>query len=207
MSRPTDRTCEIQPLGDIDHAAGEFWAANPFAIVQNGENLSAYERNKFYVNVDGKRFFNASFASNADIESDSRSAVGADFDNDGDPDLLVASAGGGALRLFDNQFNRGNRFLKIKLTGTESNRLAIGSRVTLKIGDKSIIRDLFPRNGCMGLGPVELLVGVGKVDLIDQVTVRWPTGKTEVYEDVEVKKPLMIKESRATSQARPQGQE
>ncbi|MEC9093132.1 MAG: CRTAC1 family protein [Planctomycetota bacterium] len=194
MTRPTDRTCEIQPLGDIDHGAGEFWATNPFAIVKNGENLSAYERNKFYLNVDGEQFFDASFASGADIDSDSRSVVSADFDNDGDPDLLVGSTGGGALRLFENQFPSENQFLKIKLRGTQSNRAAIGSRVILESGSRKIIRDLFPRNGCMGLGPADLVVGVGKATTLDRVTVRWPSGKTKTVTGVSVKVPLEIKE-------------
>ena len=194
VTRPTDRTCEIQPLGDIDHGAGEFWETNPFAIIKNGENLSAYERNKLYMNVDGQRFFDASFASSADIDSDSRSAVGADFDNDGDPDLLVASTGGGPLRLFDNRFQSGNHFLTIRLRGTQSNRMAIGSRVILEVGGRKIIRDLFPRNGCMGLGPADLLGGVGKATTIDQVTVRWPSGEIQSVSGVPVEEPLEIKE-------------
>lgn len=194
MTRPTDRTCELEAIGDIDRAAGEFWNTSPFAIVKDGENLSAYERNKFYMNLDGHKFFDASFASNADIDSDSRSAIGADFDGDGDPDLLVASTGGGALRVFDNQLDRGNHFLRIKLTGSKSNKMAIGSRVTLEVGDRKIIRDLFPRNGCMGLGPADLLIGVGKAETIDKVTIRWPTGKTQVVENVSAKEILKVKE-------------
>ena len=192
MSRPNDRTAEIAALGDIDHAAGEFWHSNPFAIIENGENLSAYERNRFYLNVNGKRFLDASFASEVDLDADSRSAIDADFDNDGDPDLLVASAGGGPVRIFENRFDQGNRFLNLKLQGTQSNRPAIGSRVTIKIGEQTIIRDLFPRNGCMGIGPAKLQIGVGKADKIDQLTVRWPTGKIQVIENVPTDQVLEI---------------
>ena len=73
--------------------------------------MSAYERNKFYLNVDGHKFFDASFASNTDIDSDSRSAISSDFNDDGKPDLLVGSAGGGPLKLFLNQFENKNKFL------------------------------------------------------------------------------------------------
>lgn len=195
MSRPNDRTCEIAPLGDIDHAAGEFWQSNPFDIISAGENLSAYERNKFYLNVDGQRFLDTSFASNVDLDADSRSAIGADFDGDGVPDLLVASAGGGAVRVFRNRLPQGNRFVRIKLQGTTSNRSAIGSRVTLRIGEQQIIRDLFPINGCMGTGPADLLIGVGTAESIDQVTVRWPTGKTTVLENVPTDQLLEVSEN------------
>lgn len=146
------------------------------------------------MNVDGQEFFDASYASNVDLDSDSRSAIGADFDQDGDPDLLVASVGGGPLRLFENRFDRGNKFLRIELEGTTSNRQAIGSRVVLEVGDKKIVRDLFPKNGCLGLGPVELLIGVGTAEKIDKISVRWPTGKMKTLENVPVGETLKVKE-------------
>ena len=80
MSRPLDRNAELPELGDVDREAGEFWIKNPFRIPSSGNNLSAYERNRLFLNVEGRAFIDASFASRADIDSDSRSVVVADFD-------------------------------------------------------------------------------------------------------------------------------
>ncbi len=176
MTQPLDRTSELPQLGVVDHDAGEFWVENPFSMKSRGMNLSAYERNRFYLNLDGKEFVDASFASAVDLDSDSRSVVAADFDRDGSIDLLVGSDGGGPLRLFLNRIPKTQNSIRIELTGAQSNRPAIGSRVTIDVGGRSIVRDLLPANGFMGQGPAELVVGIGEVDEIDRMTVRWPTG-------------------------------
>lgn len=185
MSQPLDRTCKIKPLGKIDSAAGEFWT-NTFEMPKRGDNLSAFEPNKLFLNVDGKRFMDASFASHADIDSDSRSVMVGDFDKDRAPDLLVGSVGGGPLRLFLNRFPREHHRININLLGVESNRSAIGARVTIEAGDRTIVRDHFSANGFMGQSPARLNVGVGSATTVDKLTIRWPTGKHQIFHDIPV---------------------
>jgi hypothetical protein len=185
VSQPLDRTCNIEPLGKIDSAAGEFWT-HPFAMPQQRDNLSAFETNSLFLNVDGTRFLDASFASQASIDSDSRSVMVGDFDGDRAPDLLVGSVGGGPLRLFLNRFPEGHHRVEIRLRGVESNHRAIGARVIAKTSGKTIVRDLFAPNGFMGQGPARLNLGVGTADCIDELTIRWPTGKRQVFGDVPV---------------------
>ena len=185
MSQPLDRTYKIKPLGKIDSAAGEFWT-HPFAMPKRGDNLSAYEPNKVFLNIDGTRFLDASFALLADIDSDSRSVMVGDFDGDRAPDLLVGSVGGGPLRLFLNRFPREHHRVELSLFGVESNRAAIGARAIIKANGRTVVRDLFPANGFMGQSPARLNVGVGTAQRIDQLTIRWPTGKRQVFQDLPV---------------------
>ncbi len=185
MSRPLDRMCTLPQLGEVDEDAGEFWVSNPFMLPQAGHNLSAFERNRLFLNDVGRGFIDASRFSNVDIDSDSRSAVIADFDRDGQSDLLVGSVGGGPLRLFLNRFSMAeNRRIRIDLVGTKSNRQAIGTRVTLECGTTQIVRDLFATNGCMGMSPPELVIGVGEAAQIQKLTVRWPSGGRQVFDNV-----------------------
>lgn len=179
MTQPLDRTCRIEHIGDLAIDQGEFWVENPFEMPQKGENLSAYERNRLYLNAGGLEFVNASFASACDIDSDSRSIVPFDYDNDGDEDLLVGNVGGGCLRLFQNNFPEQNS-IRVRLKGTESNSKGIGSRLVFKLKGRSITRDLFPANGFMASGPAEVVVGLAKAETVDSVEIRWPTGKTQV---------------------------
>lgn len=185
MSQPLDRSCKIEPLGKIDSAAGEFWT-HTFAMPRQRDNLSAYETNSLFLNVDGTQFLDASFASQADIDSDSRSVMVGDFNGDLAPDLLVGSVGGGPLRLFLNEFPEGNHRVEVRLRGVESNHSAIGARVIAEADGKTIVRDLFAPNGFMGQGPAWLNVGVGTADRIDKLTIRWPTGKQQIFEDLPV---------------------
>jgi len=183
VSQPTNRNARIPELGEIDREAGEFWIENPFQVAATGHNLSAFERNRLFLNIGGEEFLDASFASGADIDSDSRSVVAADFDGDMAQDLLVVSVGGGPARLFLNRFPRSNR-LRVDLEGVDSNRPGIGSRVVAEIGDRRLVRDVFPANGAMGQGPVELILGLGDAERVDRLSIRWPTGTTQVLTDV-----------------------
>ncbi len=195
MSRPLDRNARLPELGPVDREGGEFWIKNPFNIPGSGNNLSAFERNRLFLSLEGREFIDASFASNVDLDSDSRAVVAADFDRDGAVDLLVGSVGGGPLRLFLNRFPPAKR-VRLELVGVESNRAAIGSRVTVEAGGRKIVRDLFPSNGGTGQGPVELIVGLGQAERIDRLTVRWPTGKKQTFEGLPVNASITLTEGR-----------
>lgn len=198
MSQPLNRTCSHPQLGQLDTQAGELWASNPFQLVSRGDNLSAYERNRLYLNVDGQRFIDGSFASAVNLEADSRSAVSADFNGDGALDLLVGSVGGGPLRLFLNQIPQRNR-LQLTVEGTDSNRLAIGTRLIARLGDKQVVRDVFPINGFMGQGPALIDIGIGDATQVDELTIRWPSGSVQVVNDIDVGEPLHVVEAESNS--------
>jgi hypothetical protein len=195
VSQPHDRLSQLDAIGEIDEEAGEFWTKNPFQMPNERENLSSYERNRTFLNLDGKSFIDVSFASGADIDSDSRSVVAADFDRDGATDLLVGSVGGGSLRLFLNRFPKAN-YSRIRLEGSGSNRAGIGARLTATVGARKLVRDLFPQNGFMGQGPAEITLGLGDATAIDRLEVRWPSGKTQVYENLAANQYFLLKEER-----------
>lgn len=209
MTQPLDRSCTLPALGELDTATGEFWPGKVFEMPKNKQNVSAFERNRAFLNLDGNSFLDFSFTSGCDIDSDSRSVVAADFDRDGATDLLVGSVGGGPLRLFLNRLPTDNRSLRIELIGSISNRAGIGARVIAYCGPRRIIRDVFPINGCLGQAPTELILGLGDAEKIDRLTVRWPSGGSSEYRDIEVaatdQNVLTIRELQADS--KPQRQE
>jgi hypothetical protein len=165
----------------MDVEAGEFWVENPYKMPGQAFNLSAYERNRLFLNLDGRSFLDASFASRVDIDADSRAVVAADFDGNGTPDLLVASVGGGPLRLFLNRFPSSAGHLRLTLAGIESNRAGIGARVVAEVGGRRLVRDMFLANGGTGLGPAEVHLGLGSAKKVDRLSVRWPTGTTQQF--------------------------
>ncbi len=193
MSQPHNRLSQLEAIGEIDEEAGEFWTKNPFQMPNERENLSSFERNRTFLNLDGNSFIDVSFASGADIDSDSRSVVAADFNRDGATDLLVGSVGGGSLRLFLNRFPKAN-FSRIRLEGSGSNRAGIGARLTATVKGQKLIRDLFPQNGFMGQGPAEIILGLGDAKEIDRLEVRWPSGKTQIYKNLAANRYFLLKE-------------
>ena len=207
MSRPLTATGEAKRLGPVDEEAGEFWYGNPFLIAANGSNLSAFERNRTFVGAPGAPFLDVTYATPASLDSDSRSAVVADFDGDGAPDLLVGSAGGGPLRLFLNAIRDNGRRVRIELSGTRSNRAGIGARIEIRAGELRAVRDVFPPNGFMGQGPPDLLLGVGGAERIDELVIRWPSGHVQAFVDVPTDVTLRIAEDAAEPDVLPLARE
>ena len=203
VTQPLDRTCELPVMGELDEATGEFWLDRVFQMPRERKNLSSYERNRLFLNLDGNSFLDASFASACDIDSDSRSVIAGDFDRDGAPDLLVGSVGGGPVRLFLNEFPKKNRRTRIRLQGVDSNRTGIGTRVIARCGERNIVRDVFAANGCLGQSPAELILGVGDADHIDELTVRWPTGKSQRFSSLKAGSSFLITENDDKPQIEP----
>ena len=127
--------------GVVDKSLGEFWVDDSWDIVREGHNLSAYERKRAFLNVEGRDFLDISYLTGADSDGDGRSVVAGDFRNDGRLDLVLRQVGGGPLLLFENQFPKAH-YLTVTLRGTASNRLGIGARLIASAAG----RELDPRS-------------------------------------------------------------
>ena len=110
----------------------------------------------------------------------SRGAAFADYDNDGDTDVLVVNMNEPPT-LLRNDTASGNHWITLRLIGTNSNRDAIGARVTAKSG--SVIQTAEVRSGGSYLSHNDMRVhfGLGAADKVDQIEVRWPSGLVETF--------------------------
>jgi len=124
----------------------------------------------------------------------SRGAAFGDYDNDGDIDVLVLNLNDLPSLLRNDGGNRQN-WIKIKLTGTQCNRTAIGARVRVVTGKHAQINEVHSGSSVMSQGDLRLHFGVGKADLIDLIEVKWPTTqKIERFTQVKPNQILHIKE-------------
>jgi hypothetical protein len=199
VSQPFDRSCTIPPAGELDKSAGQFWVGNAWDISED-HNLSAYERKAAYLNVGAKpgeaKFANASFLSGADGDGDGRTAVAADLDGDGMQELILRQAGGGPLVVYRNELPK-RHWLRVKLRGTKSNGGGVGARVTAWIGDRKLVRDVYPQNTFVSQQPNEAYFGLGDAAVIDRLEIRWPSGQTQALERVAVDRLLRVMEPNA----------
>jgi hypothetical protein len=107
----------------------------------------------------------------------------ADFDRDGDLDILMTTNNGPAY-LYRNDQQTGNHSIRFRLAGTKSNRDAIGAMV--RIEHEGSTQERLVKGGSSYLSQSELPVtfGLGKRDKIDRVTIEWPGGRTEEYKNL-----------------------
>jgi hypothetical protein len=107
----------------------------------------------------------------------------ADFDRDGDLDLLLTTNNGPAY-LYRNDQVAGNHSIRFRLVGTKSNRDAIGS--TVRVFSGSVTQSRVVRGGSSYLSQSELPVtfGLEKRDRIEKVVIDWPSGRTEEYKNL-----------------------
>jgi hypothetical protein len=121
-----------------------------------------------------------------------------DFDGDGDLDLLMTTNNGPAY-LFRNDVTGGNRSIRFQLTGTKSNRDALGA--TVRVYSGGLTQSRVVRGGSSYLSQSELPVtfGVGKAERIELVTIEWPSGRQEEYKDLAAGKTHNVMENKGVA--------
>jgi hypothetical protein len=124
-----------------------------------------------------------------------RGAAFADFDNDGNMDIVVANAGDPPL-LLHNSGGAGNHFLNFKLVGTKSNRDAMGARIKLRAGDLSQIREISGGGSYLSQSDLRAHFGLGRRPGAEMIEVTWPSGAHQVFHDVEADKFYVIEEGK-----------
>jgi hypothetical protein len=120
-----------------------------------------------------------------------------DFDRDGDVDLLMTTNNGPAV-LFRNDQLAGRKAIRFRLVGTQSNRDAIGARITWSAG--GVTRSRLKTGGGSYLSshdPREVL-GLGPTTTLDWVEIKWPppSGRTERFTNVPIDRYSKVVEGR-----------
>ena len=133
-----------------------------------------------------------------------RGAAYADINNDGRPDLLLAT-NGGPVYLFRNETQSGgsaNRSLRIKLVGARSNRDGIGAVVRLAAGGETQTQML--RSGSSYLSSSELILtfGLAQHDKAEAIEIRWPSGQVDRLSNVAAGKTITATEGKGETASR-----
>lgn len=152
-------------------------------------SLSGHERNKLFVNEGGKQFSDLSGLSGLDDAADSRSFALLDYDRDGWQDIVLVNAGNPLTRIYHNELKTQGRtgsVVALRFVGGNdgasksdwSNRDGYGARVELRRGKEVIEREHRCGDGYASQNSATLLVGIGDWDEVDEISVRWPSGKS-----------------------------
>ncbi len=151
--------------------------------------------NMLFWNRGERGYFDVStVAGNSLIGPDvARGAAMADYDNDGDIDILVM-VHSGSCRLLRNDGGSENNWLKIKLAGSRNNRNGIGAQIKIVAGGITQIREVGSGTSYLSQNSLEIEFGLGKSESIDTLEVRWPSGEKQLLTGLPVNQTKWIRQ-------------
>ena len=108
-----------------------------------------------------------------------------DWNRDGREDVAISHIGSPAA-LLTNQTTPAGHFLALQLRGTAGSRDAIGAVARVKIGQRTITRQLTAGDGYQASNQRQLIFGLGSAEKIDQLEIRWLNGTKQTFTDLSV---------------------
>ncbi|HEX2976484.1 MAG TPA: CRTAC1 family protein, partial [Bacteroidales bacterium] len=185
-------------------------------IISNGfpkditdHDFAMYRQNAYYTSSPSQllgqipvvKLHNYAFRNNSDLifsdvseewgmttETFSNGSAYADFDNDGDVDIIMNNINDEALLLRNYTIEKSHGesgFIRVSLQGSGANRKGIGARVEIYYDNgKMQVCDNYPFRGYLSSVEDKVHFGIGSAMTIDSMIVRWPDGKVSIMKNL-----------------------
>ena len=128
-----------------------------------------------------------------ELPTASNGSAYADFDNDGDMDIVVNNSGGNSFiyKNLSREKETGN-YIQFSLEGNEQNLLGIGTRIIIHQESQTQVLEQYLTRGFLSSVSPVLHAGMGKDTRIPVVEVIWPDGKKQVIKKVKTNRILTL---------------
>ena len=146
-----------------------------------GKSLSGYQQKKVWLNDGAGHFTEVSQAVGYTDTHDGRGVALVDLWNRGVLDVLVANQRG-PLLIYKNSVSPDHRWVDFELTGSRSNRGAIGAQVRLFFNGQEQLQEVSGGCGYSAQNQRRLHFGLGKAPRIEKAVIRWPSGTVQTIE-------------------------
>ena len=169
---------------------------HPQAIIEQVTDYETYaQKDQLFRNIGDGTFAEVSKSAGTYFfeELVGRAAASADYDNDGDIDIVIMNSNQRAVLLNNAGGNR-NNWLGIKLIGKQNNRDGIGSKVKINAGGKTQIAEVKSGTSYASGSDIRLLFGLGDVEKVNSITVMWQIGKEQKLEGIKINQLFTITE-------------
>jgi predicted nucleotidyltransferase len=155
------------------------------------------QRKELYRNLGNGKFEEIARNASSDFLTgkSARGSAVADYDDDGDLDILVVNLNS-RPSLYRNDADKANHWIGFGLEGTRSNRNAIGARLEIEALGRKQIAEV--RSGSSYLSQDDLRVhfGLGKATRVDRGRIRWPNGNTQELGSFDADRYVTVREPR-----------
>ena len=128
------------------------------------------------------------------LEDVSRGSAFADYDLDGDIDILVTNSNS-PPRLLRNDGGNTNNWLIVKLKGKAGSTDAIGARVAVRAGGVSQTKEVRSGSGYLCQNEFKLHFGLGASSTVESIDIQWPRGGKQQVENTAVNQSIIITEA------------
>ncbi|WP_254063988.1 FG-GAP-like repeat-containing protein [Granulicella sp. S190] len=172
-------------------------------LIRSDSSWSGHERNVAFANNHDGTFSEVSGALGLDFPEDGRSFVLADLDHDGRLELILKNRNAPQLRVLHNSMKNIGESIAFRLRGTKSNRDAIGTAIKVEVGTLSQTKYLQAGSGFLAQHSKEVFFGVGKPEGPIRVTITWPSGLSQKFENLTANHRIEIEEGTPTFIAKP----
>lgn len=186
------------PSPNYEHA----WNAINELIRSDG-TWSGFERNVAYLSNGDGTFSDVSGITGMDFIDDGRAFALADLDHDGRLEVILKNRTAPQLRLLRNNSTAIGKSVSFRLRGTKSNRDAIGTAITIEVGDRRQTKYLQAGSGFLSQHSKELFFGVGNPNTGIRARIRWPNGTTQLFKQLPINHQITIEEGSEKFLARP----
>ena len=163
--------------------------------VERYDKSTTYKQRSLLLQRHSGRFVDVTADSGAlkDLVESSRGAVFGDLNNDGKIDIVMLNARTRPALLI-NETATTNHWVLLKLVGTRSNRSAIGALARLTAGGRTQVDEVRSGRGYQSAEDLRLHFGLAGQTNIDRLEVRWPSGTTNVWNNLPTDRVLRISE-------------
>jgi tetratricopeptide (TPR) repeat protein len=170
-------------------------------LATGAPQMGRLERDALFHNNGDGTFTDATFTLGLGNIGKGHGVTFGDMDADGDVDIYVPV--GGAFigdqwhNLFYQNTGAGNNWINLKLVGVKSNRDGIGAKVTLRIGDNLVYREVSGGCGFGSTNSLPLEIGLGTHTKVDTLEIVWPSGQVDTHRNLSVNQRLVITEGKS----------
>jgi len=166
--------------GDLDIVVTN---GHPMDDIEQDSDIITYAERPFLFENDGRgRFADVGRARGAYFNAmdTGRGLATADYDNDGDRDLVLTTSNRRVTLLRNDGGNTAGHWITLRLQGVRCNRDGIGARVTVRAAGRTQVQEVRSASSYLSQNDMRLHVGLGAAAQVDSIEVRWPANEKRV---------------------------